>query len=114
MTGLYLRINRVRRGYENFDEDIPLIIGYYLKSPTFQPRESSPASVPPATTAPQTTAPPLTPRPVGDGGGGGGGGTGTGTPLAPRPVGGGGGAGTGTPLAPRPVGVVVAPPPKLR
>ena len=102
LTGLYLRINRVRRGYENFDEDIPLIIGYYLKSPTFQPRESSPASVPPATTAPQTTAPTLTPRPVGDGGGGG---TGTGAPLAPRPVGGdGGGTGIGTPLAPRPVG----------
>jgi hypothetical protein len=29
----YLRLNRVTRGIENYDEDIPLIIAYYLKYP---------------------------------------------------------------------------------
>ncbi|MCI0392904.1 MAG: DUF3810 domain-containing protein [Acidobacteria bacterium] len=32
----YLRINRVPRGIKNFDEDVPLIIGYYLKYPQRQ------------------------------------------------------------------------------
>jgi Protein of unknown function (DUF3810) len=29
----YLRVNRVPGGIKNFDEDVPLIIGYYLKNP---------------------------------------------------------------------------------
>jgi len=29
----YLRVNRVHGGVKNFDEDVPLIIGYYLKFP---------------------------------------------------------------------------------
>ncbi|HKQ78185.1 MAG TPA: DUF3810 domain-containing protein [Blastocatellia bacterium] len=32
----YLRVNRVSGGYKNFDEDVPLIIGYYLKYPQRQ------------------------------------------------------------------------------
>jgi len=32
----YLRVNRVPGGIKNFDEDVPLIIGYYLKFPQRQ------------------------------------------------------------------------------
>jgi Protein of unknown function (DUF3810) len=32
----YLRVNRVHGGVKNFDEDVPLIIGYYLKFPQRQ------------------------------------------------------------------------------
>lgn len=32
----YLRVNRVHGGVKNFDEDVPLIIGYYLKDPQRQ------------------------------------------------------------------------------
>jgi uncharacterized protein DUF3810 len=32
----YLRVNRVHGGVKNFDEDVPLIIGYYLKYPQRQ------------------------------------------------------------------------------
>jgi Protein of unknown function (DUF3810) len=33
----YLRVNRVPGGIKNYDEDVPLIIGYYLKYPQRQP-----------------------------------------------------------------------------
>jgi len=33
---VYLRVNRVHDGIKNFDEDVPLIIGYYLKYPQRQ------------------------------------------------------------------------------
>ena len=33
---VYLRVNRVPGGIKNFDEDVPLIIGYYLKNPQRQ------------------------------------------------------------------------------
>lgn len=32
----YLRVNRVPGGIKNYDEDVPLIIGYYLKNPQRQ------------------------------------------------------------------------------
>ncbi|HKX29883.1 MAG TPA: DUF3810 domain-containing protein [Blastocatellia bacterium] len=31
--GMFLRLNGVRRGMANYDQDLPLIIGYYLKYP---------------------------------------------------------------------------------
>ncbi|MBO0860469.1 MAG: DUF3810 domain-containing protein [Chloracidobacterium sp.] len=33
----YLRTNRVSGGIKNLDEDVPLIVGYYLKNPQSQP-----------------------------------------------------------------------------
>jgi hypothetical protein len=33
LINTYLRINRVQRGVDNYNEDIPLIISYYLTSP---------------------------------------------------------------------------------
>jgi len=33
----YLRANRVSGGIKNLDEDVPLIVGYYLKNPQSQP-----------------------------------------------------------------------------
>ncbi|QQS48055.1 MAG: DUF3810 domain-containing protein [Acidobacteriota bacterium] len=34
LLNIHLRINRIRTGVANYDEDIPLIIGYYLRYPT--------------------------------------------------------------------------------
>jgi hypothetical protein len=48
----YLRANRVPGGIKNFDEDVPLIIGYYLKYPQRQAPATSPE------------APPLEPEPI--------------------------------------------------
>ena len=39
----YLRVNRVHGGVKNFDEDVPLIIGYYLKRPATPPARRGPA-----------------------------------------------------------------------
>jgi hypothetical protein len=37
----YLRVNRVSGGVKNLDEDVPLIIGYYLKYPQRQPADGA-------------------------------------------------------------------------
>jgi hypothetical protein len=51
----YLRVNRVSGGIKNYDEDVPLIIGYYLKYPQRQqPGEDQP---PNADAAPPETQP---------------------------------------------------------
>lgn len=34
LLNIHLRINRIRTGVANYDEDIPLIIGYYLRYPS--------------------------------------------------------------------------------
>ena len=36
VIGSYLRLNRVTGGVGNYDEDVPLIIAYYLKNPSRQ------------------------------------------------------------------------------
>jgi hypothetical protein len=54
----YLRVNRVHGGVKNFDEDVPLIIGYYLKFPQ---RQQPGADQPPSASADQP-APPATER----------------------------------------------------
>lgn len=69
LTSLYLRLNRVRSGYDNFNEDIPLIIGYYLRAPSFRPEEAPPENpkreTPPAAAPQGGGAQP--PRPAGGG-----------------------------------------------
>ncbi len=40
----YLRVNRVSGGIKNFDEDVPLIIGYYLKYPQRQLPNAEPTA----------------------------------------------------------------------
>ena len=54
----YLRVNRIHGGVKNFDEDVPLIIGYYLKFPQ---RQSPGADQSPSAGADQS-APPVTER----------------------------------------------------
>jgi hypothetical protein len=51
----YLRANRVPRGIKNYDEDVALIIGYYLKYPERQ--------APSTNTAPPPAEPSPTPTP---------------------------------------------------
>jgi hypothetical protein len=46
----YLRVNRVHGGVKNFDEDVPLIIGYYLKDPQ---RQQPGADQPPVAGSPE-------------------------------------------------------------
>jgi hypothetical protein len=60
----YLRANRVSGGIKNYDEDVPLIIGYYLKYPErLAPSQSAPAPMPmpmpEPTPQPEPTASPL-------------------------------------------------------
>jgi Protein of unknown function (DUF3810) len=56
----YLRVNRVPGGVKNYDEDVPLIIGYYLKYPQRQlpSADQSPSAdaAPESQTAPTSTA----------------------------------------------------------
>lgn len=51
----YLRANRVHGGIKNYDEDVPLIISYYLKSP---PRPALDADQPPYADAEPLEEPP--------------------------------------------------------
>ncbi|MGH9755952.1 MAG: DUF3810 domain-containing protein [Blastocatellia bacterium] len=58
MFSAYLRANRIPGGVKSYDEDVPLIIGYYLKNPQ---RQLPGADQPPSADAESTESQPLPP-----------------------------------------------------